>query len=30
MMVNDNDYIYGIWYLLLEGVLPGLITWDYY
>ena len=29
MMLNDDDYIYGIWYFLLEGVLFGLITWDY-
>jgi hypothetical protein len=29
MMLNDDDYIYGIWYFLLEGVLLGLITWDY-
>jgi hypothetical protein len=29
MMLNDDDYIYGIWYFLLEGVLSRLITWDY-
>jgi hypothetical protein len=29
MMLNDDDYIYGTWYFLLEGVLFGLITWDY-
>jgi hypothetical protein len=29
MMLNDVDYIYDIWYFLLEGVLSGLITWDY-
>jgi hypothetical protein len=28
MMLNDDYYIYGIWYVLLEGVLLGLITWD--
>jgi hypothetical protein len=28
MMLNDDGYIYGIWYFLLEGVL-WLITWDY-
>jgi hypothetical protein len=29
MMLNDDDYIYGIWHFLLKGVLYGLITWDY-
>jgi hypothetical protein len=29
MMLYDDDYIYGTWYFLLEGVLFGLITWDY-
>jgi hypothetical protein len=29
MMLNDDDYLYGSWYFLLEGVLFGLITWDY-
>jgi hypothetical protein len=23
MMVNDDDYLYGIWYFLLEGVPFG-------
>jgi hypothetical protein len=26
MMLNDDGYIYGNWYFLLEGVLSGLIT----
>jgi hypothetical protein len=29
MMLNDDEYIYGTWYFLLERVLFGLITWDY-
>jgi hypothetical protein len=29
MMFNDDDYIYGTWYFLLEGVLFGLITQVY-
>jgi hypothetical protein len=26
MMFNDDDYNYGFWYFLLEGVLFGLYT----
>jgi hypothetical protein len=29
IMLNEDDYIYGTWYFLLEGVTFGLITWDY-
>jgi hypothetical protein len=29
MMVNDDDYNYGLWYFLLEGVLLGN-NWVYY
>jgi hypothetical protein len=28
MMFNDDDYNYGFWYFLLDGVRFGLITWD--
>jgi hypothetical protein len=27
--LNDGEYNYEFWYFLLEGVLFGLITWDY-
>jgi hypothetical protein len=29
MMINDDDYNYGFWYFLLEGVLLGN-NWVYY
>jgi hypothetical protein len=29
MMVNDDDYNYGLWYFVLEGVLLGN-KWVYY
>jgi hypothetical protein len=29
MIVNDDDYNYGIWYFLLEGVILGN-NWVYY
>jgi hypothetical protein len=29
MILNDDVYNGGTWYFLLEGVLFGLITWDY-
>jgi hypothetical protein len=29
MMLNDDDYLYGTWYFLLEEVLFGLITGEY-
>jgi hypothetical protein len=29
MMINGDDYNYGLWYFLLEGVLLGN-NWIYY